>query len=78
MSSGRLSDASSATSDWFERTIEYHLINLKAIASAEGDLKDIYSIPNGDLTGVDLDLFLDDFQEDEKFLFFTDFVFELR
>ena len=54
------------------------IINLKAIASAEGDLKDIFSIPNGDLTGIDLDLFLDDFQEDEKFLFFTDFVFELR
>ena len=54
------------------------IINLKALASAEGDLKDIFSIPNGDLTGIDLDLFLDDFQEDEKFLFFTDFVFELR
>ena len=51
---------------------------MKAIASAEGDLKDIFSIPNGDLSGIDLDLFLDEFQEDEKFLFFTDFVFELR
>ena len=50
----------------------------ESLKSAEGDLKDIFSIPNGDLTGIDLDLYLDDFQEDEKFLFFTDSVFELR